>query len=386
MSRALARLLLDTLRLTPVPDRARLAERWADPGVAAKAGAIAAWIAYEQGEQWLLRRLADSGALSCAPATLVESLQLAARTDAKAGLAVDAETADVLQLLAVKGVPCVLLKGPARRAAVALYPMADARRTADVDLLVPAVAAEGAWRLLVSAGYSPLYPFDPDRARPGESELWRFGPNPHHLRELTRPGGASVEIHVSSGRQLPADVAWERMSRDATELRWQGLTVRVPSATELLWHGLTHAKPSEQGGWVLRYWLDASAVLAAANVDWTAIEARMATKELPDPLRARMWLSAAAQLAGVTLPEAAASPRAFPLLRFIAWQLRVFARPRMGTAWREKLLDEAERTELGFSLAPLVAGRSWPIHVRRRIATLAARAAYLAWRLPPQSR
>ena len=378
MSVALARLLLDTLRLRPKPDHGDLAACWSHPDVAARADAIAAWVRWERAEQWLLRRLADGGSLEAAPPPLVASLKRAAREDAKAGMAVDAATSEVLRLLAAAGVPCVLLKGPARRAGAALYPLADARRTSDVDVLVPAVSAELAFRTLGSAGYAPLYGFDPGHARPGENEFW--GPSRHHLRTLTRPGSAAVELHVSTSWELAADVAWERNASGASELQRQGHTVRVPSATELLWHALTHAKPSDPAAWILRYWLDASAVLAASDVDWMGIAARMAAGELADPPRARMWLSAAGQLAGVALPASVAPLRPFPLLRLVRWRLAVPARPD-ATSWREKLLDEATRTELGFGPAPFVAGRSWPIHVRRRTASLLARGSYYAWRV-----
>jgi len=378
MSRSLARLLLDTLCLAPVSSEARLAERWARPEVAASARAIAAWIAWEQGEQWMLRRLVDMRALSSAPAKLVESLQLAARTDAKAGLAVDAESVDVLEMLAAKHVPCVLLKGPARRAAKGLYPMADARRTSDVDVLVPSADVEGAWRALVSAGYAPLYPLDRSRARPEESEVW--GPSRHHARPLSRPGRAAVELHVSTSWQLSPHIAWERANRAPSSLVWQGLTVRVPSATELLWHGLTHAKPSQPAAWTLRFWLDAAAILAAAEVDWATIAARIATPELAEPDCSREWLAGAAQLAGLELPEAVAPRRPFPLARLLAWRLQVIGRPATGR-WREKLLDEGIRHEARLPDAPPMVSRSLPIRVRRRAATTIARATYLGWRL-----
>jgi hypothetical protein len=377
VSARLADLVLATLRLRPEEDRRDLPARWSEPGVAAAAPAIEAWAAWEQGEEWLLRRLADSQALSRTPGTLVESLRRAAREATKAGMAVDAATAEVLPLLATAGVPCVLLKGPARRAAAAMYPLADARRTSDVDLLIPAASAELAFRTLGAAGYTPLDTIHPARAPAAGNGLW--GPSKHHLRALARPGQAAVELHVSTSWELPPDAAWQRNAVGASEVSWQGGTVRVPPATELLWHGLTHAKPSDPTAWTLRYWLDAAAILAASDVDWNAIAVRLTTAELPDPVRARMWLSAAAQLAGVALPPSVAPSRRFPLARLVGWRLAVFARSE-DTAWRRKLLDEATRAELAVGPAPLVAGRSWPIHVRRRAASMLARAQYRAWR------
>jgi hypothetical protein len=382
VSAELARLLLDTLRLGGAPP-ADLPSRWASSEVEARAPTLSAWIAFERGEQWLLRRLADTGALAGAPRVLLAALRRASREHAMAGMAVDSETAAVARTLEARGIPCILLKGPARRAAAALYPLADARRTSDVDVLVPADRAEDAWRLLVASGYAPMYASQPALARPGDSELWMG--SRHHLRPLMRPGRAAVELHVSTSWELPADVAWKRNATGASEIEQEDGTLRVPSATELLWHALTHAmvsanQPRGPGAWLLRYWLDASAIMAAAEVDWSAIASRLGGPELPDGARARAWLSAAAQLAGAKTPASLAPDRAVPLQRLLAWRLWVFGRGSKAT-WQEKLLDEATRAESGLGLAPLVAGRSWPIHVRRRAATLLARGTYVAWRL-----
>jgi len=353
------------------------------PEVASSADAIAAWAGWEQGEQWLLRRLGQVAALEAAPARLVEALRRASRAHAQAGMAVDADTGSVVRALAAHNIPCVLLKGPARRAAAGLYPLADARRTSDVDVLVQTSQAEAAWRLLASSGYAPLEPFDPAHAQPGESELW--APSRHHLRPLTRPGGAAVELHVSTAWELPAAEAWSRSTAGAREIEWQGLTVRVPSATELLWHGLTHAQrwASQSRGpstWILRYWLDAAAIQAAADVDWSHIAERLGGPELPDAARARLWLSAAAQLAGVPLPPSIAATRAFPLPEVLRWRLVVFTRTGADSRWRDKLLDEATRAELRLPLMPLVSERPLPIQLRRRTASLLARAVYVTWR------
>jgi hypothetical protein len=377
VSRGLARLLLDTLRLTPSADPADLAERWARPDVAAKTDAIAAWIAWEQGEQWLLRRLGDHGALSEVPAKLVAALQRAARRDAKFGMAVDADTAEAVRILAAQGVPCVLLKGPARRAAVASLAMADARLTRDVDVLVPAGDAERAWLYFRSRGYAP-YQYDPANVPPGESELQ--GPSPNHLRTLARESGAAVELHFSTERDLPPAQAWDRLWSSARVLSWQGLEVRVPSFTELLWQAITHADVARPAGWSLRYWLDAASVLAAQPVEWDTIDRRLRSTVPPGRALALRWLSVAGLLAGADPPPALTPLVPLAVERLISWRLAVLARGGSPMGWREKLLDEGTRAEVGLPLAPLVSGRAWPIHVRRRSATLLARAAYVAWR------
>jgi hypothetical protein len=377
MSRALARLLLDTLRLAPLADRADLVEQWASPSVVANAPAIAAWIAWEQGEQWLLRRLADSGALTRIPATLATALQIAARRDAKAGMAVDADTAEVIRTIAERGVPCVLLKGPARRASAASLTLADARLTRDVDVLVPATAAEQVWRHLRTRGYA-AYQYDPANVPPGESEL--RGPSQLHLRDLVREGGAAVELHLSTERGLSPAAAWDRLWSTSRALSWQGLEVRVPSYTELLWQAITHAEVTEPSGWSLRHWLDAAAVLAAQPVEWETVEARLQSMTPHERGLALRWLSVAVRLAGAAPPPTLIPPVPFAVERLASWRVAVFAGISRSATWKEKLLEEGTRAEVGLPLAPLVGGRAWPIHVRRRSATVLARAAYLTWR------
>jgi len=377
VSGPLAELLLDTLRLAPPSDPQELARRWSTPNVAARAGGIAAWIAWEQAEQWLLRRLADCGALAVVPPTLAAALQQAARRDAKAGLAVDADAAHVLREIAALGVPCVLLKGPARRASADQLPLADARLTRDVDVLVPATEGERLWGHFRSQGYVP-YQFDPEHLPPGESEVQ--GPSPYHLRTLVRPGGAAVELHLSTERDLRPTEAWNRLWSAARTVRWQGLDARVPSFTELVWSALTHADVADSAGWSLRYWLDAASVIAAQPVDWATIAARLATAATGSRTLALSWLSVAFRLAGAECPPEVRAQDPPHLEGMVAWRLAALSRFGRLRGWRDKLLDEGTRASVGLPLASLVGGRAWPIHLRRRAACLAARSTYLAWR------
>ena len=377
MSSPVAELLLDTLRLAPPSDPQRLARGWTSPDVAARAGGIAEWIAWEQAAQWLLRRLAHVGALAAAPAALVATLEAVARRDAKAGMAVDADAMDAVRTIAALGVPCVLLKGPARRASADALPLAGARLTRDVDVLVPAADSERLWRHFRSQGYVP-YQYDPECVPPGESEVQ--GPSPYHLRTLVRQGGAAVELHLSTERGLPAQQAWDRLWSSARTVKWQGLDVRVPSFTELVWQALTHADVAGSAGWSFRYWLDAASVIAVQPVDWATIAARLGATNTGGRRLALSWLSAAFRLAGTESPPEVRAPDPPSLERIVAWRLAVFARSEGLPGWREKLLDEGTRASVGLPLAPLVGGRAWPIHLRRRAASLAARTTYLAWR------
>lgn len=378
MSRSLGRLVLDTLRFTPAAGMPGLAERWAEPIVAAHAETIAAWIAWENAEQWLLRRLADGGALSAAPPRLTTALQAAARRDAKAGLAVDADTADVIRTIATLGLPCVLLKGPARRASVESLKLADARLTRDVDVLVPASDAERLWRHFRSRGYTP-YQYDPTSVPAGESELQ--GPSRYHLRTLVREGGAALELHTTTERGLSPAAAWDRLWTTARVLFWQGLEVRVPSFTELLWQALTHADVTGPEGWSLRYWLDAASVLAAQPVEWEVPTFRLQSMTRRESLLAIRWLAAACQLAGTHVPPTLTAHPPLALERMANWRLAAIGGASRWPGWREKLLDEGTRAEIGLPHAPLVSGRAWPIQLRRRSATVVARATYRGWRM-----
>ena len=383
MTRALAHLLLDTLRLTPEGDRDDLAARWSRPEIAARTEAIAAWIAWEQGEQWLLRRLATARVLAEAPVDLVEGLRAGARRDAMAAMTADADAADAVRVITAQGVPCMLLKGPARRASASSLTLADARLTRDVDVLVPARDGERLWHQFRSRGYAP-FEYDPANLPPGESEVQ--GPSPYHLRTLVREGAAAVELHLSTERGLPPAVAWNRLWSSARTVSWQGLEVRVPSFTELLWQAITHADVTWTAGWSLRYWLDAASVLAAQPVEWETILARLQSMSPWERALAFRWLAVAIRLAGTPLPPAVARVAPLDFLGLVTWRLAMLTRFRRSASWRQKLLDEATRAEAGLGLAPLVGGRAWPVHARRRAATLAARAAYLAWRLPQRDR
>lgn len=381
-----APLLLDTLRLRdPVPPN-DLAARWhsvASRTVAAMGRAME----YEGAAAWLLRRLGDRGLLSCPPAALVDDLRRGARRDAVVAMRVDAQAETVLARLAEWGIPTVLLKGVARRAAATLYPYADARALLDVDLLVEEGVADGIERRLLRAGYHHAAPAD---ATP---------PGHHHLRPLTLGGEPPVELHTSTSRDVPALEAWRRANDGAADLDWQGRRIRVPCATELLWHATAHALHTGPPGFRLRHYLDAAVVLASGRaIRWDRISERLRGPEVGDRALALRWLRGAAELAGTELPDpdglgaegaaptgapAPAGPRTSsrsPVLHALAWRLAVFGRLRTSSPWREKLLDEGTRAQLGLPYAPLDPSRSPGIGVRRRAAAIAGRSIYRLWR------
>lgn len=365
-------LLVETLRLAAENGNAApLRARWTDPDVPRLAGAIAAWAAWEGGELWLRTRLAE---LEVAPPpSLAEALRLAGLRAAQAHLAIEAEGARVHGLLAKAGVPTLLIKGLARRAGAPAR-LRDTRATSDVDILMRASDAELAWRALHDAGYEPLALLPGAPALRGK--MW--GESRHHLRPLARAGGASVELHVSTSWELPPDEAWQRLSATARELRWADQTVRIPSPTEMAWHALTHAKLERASAWRLWFWLDAATALALGTIDWQTIVDRLGSPESPEPDAARRWLGVAADLAGVALPPALAPTRPYPWARMLQWRLGAFA-SRWGRAVRSKLVEEATRAEAGLGLVPLADRGALPVHLRRRLASVAARLVYAVW-------
>ncbi len=167
----------------------------------------------------------------------------------------------VARIAAREGVPSVLLKGSARRAAAALYPYADARDTLDIDLLVPEACARPLWECLRSAGYEVMVELPPGH---------------FHLDPLSRPGGVAVEIHTSTSLRIPPEEAWRRAASDGDVVEHDGLGLKVPSATELLWHGVAHGVHQGAAGFRLRFLLDAAAVCASGRaVDWDLIGERL---------------------------------------------------------------------------------------------------------------
>ena len=286
-------------------------------------------------------------------------------------VAIDAEGARVASLLGGAGVPVFLIKGLARRAILPPR-LLPTRSTTDVDILVPGPEAAKAWQTLRAAGYEPLAL--PPGAAPLRGEMW--GESRHHLRPLARAGGPAVEVHVSTSWELTAESAWERMTAAPRDTSWCGVPVRVPSSTEMAWHAYTHAKLGTPEAWRLWFWLDGATTLAQPGIAWRTFTERLTLPEAPAPDQGLRWLGAAAALAGVTLPPALTAPRPYPLLRMLEWRLRAFR--TFGRKVRWKLVDEATRMEAGLGFAEL-AGRALPFHLRRRLASMAARLAYAVW-------
>jgi len=343
-------LLLTTLRLGGEPgDTSGLRQAWA--GVARPG--FDELIDFEGCALWLARRLrqihADAGV----------TVPRLARDMAARNLLVDAETEAMLGHVAARGIPCILLKGAARRALAQELPFADARATFDLDILVPAHAATALWNDLRRQGYTLAHPGRKPR------------PTHHHLPGLLGPSSVAVEIHTSVAPGIPADVTWQRLRATARTIQRFGVETLVPSTRELLWDGMMHAVRGGARGLRLHQLLAASCIVAAgAEAEVQEIRDRLAPTPPPTALLANAWFAAATWLGGAGEGEPPAVLR-----RALRWRLALVRHlpsgPRVLGAWA----DEASRLE--FDLPP---SRGATLGLRPLGAAL-ARHAYRAWRL-----
>lgn len=362
-----ALLLLETLRLRGGPEPAWLRATW----TTAKTRGLVRLVAFEGCALWLHRRLKQGGLAGAQTPAFARWLERYAREAAAHNLRIDAQTEAILRLLDSEGIPHVLLKGAARRAAARLFPLpyADARGTQDVDVLVPAAQARYAWQQLRARGYD-------------YSTRAEFTPAGHyHLPPVCNRARVAVELHTSTSSAVTADEAWRRANAGAAEFRHNGLTLRVPAPTELLWHGVTHAVEQGAFGFRLRHFQDAAVILASgAALDWQGIRARLDSAEIADRRSTAAWLGAAGSLAGTMLPEEIVGRVApFDLSRALRWRLAVLGRLSLTARLGEKFLEEGTRAELGWGLTPAIGGTSVVLRGRRRAAAAIARGTYRLW-------
>ena len=329
---------------------------------------------YEGAELWVYRRLRALG-IESAPA-FDQALREAAHRGTILTLRIDDAAAAVLTAFRDAGIPCVLIKGQARRAAASIYPWADARTSSDVDLLLPADQARQGWDLLTDSGYTHA------------SEPTHSWAGLQHLPPVWNERRVAVEIHTSSSPHVTASEAWARATDRANQLNWMGLPVIVPSATELLWHGLSHALFNGHAAARLRYLLVGAAVLAAKReIDWDCIRRRVESGEVRDfetgsgvrPDIQYAWLAAAATLAGVQLPQPFSVNRAIPLGTLLQWR-RLILGTSIRRAARERLLEEAALCELRLPSPPSPSHQAAWKRVRHTLISSAARACYRGWR------
>ena len=347
-------LLLATLRLSPQrADGDALREGW---GRADHRG-LDSLVDFEGCALWLNRRLRQIHA------NLGNRVTQLANDIAARNLLVDAETETTLGHVAALNIPCILLKGAARRALAHELPFADARPMFDVDILVPAAVAQDLWTALRREGY-PL-------VRPGH----KLRPEHHHLPELLGPAGVAVEIHTSVAPGIPPAVTWDRLRATARPIHRFGVETLVPSTTELLWDATMHAVRAGARGLRLHQLLAGSCIVATgAGAELREVRARLSRPSFSSPALASAWLDAATWLGGAGDGDPPAM-----LQRALRWRLavarRVRASPRVLGVWA----DEASRLE--FDLPP----PRGVTHGLRPLGAALVRNAYRWWKLARRS-
>ncbi len=325
-------------------------------------------LAAEGATAWCWRRLRSAGLAAAVPPAIAQGLHAAAQREQARNLLVDEAAEAAIAALDAIGLPLVLLKGTARRAALDRYPYGDARATHDVDLLLPSDAAARAFEHLRRAGYT--FATDPSLTPDGH----------HHRPPLVGPHRVAVELHDSTGRAVPPQEAWRRATSGGESLTWRGLAVWIPGPTELLWHATAHAVHDGTAGFRLRHLLGAATVCARDRApDWETIAARLSGPEAGDGRLARAWLGAAARLGGSAPPdEVGAGVPPFDTARALAWRLRVMHHAGR-SRWATALDEEGTRALLDLPRRSAVAGTASAIRLRRRLAAAAARAAFRIW-------
>jgi hypothetical protein len=362
------RLLLETLRLHPAARSHETATRLAPAWARGNTRGLPRLVAYEACGLWLSRRLHELGIVP--EPEFLHALKRSALDDTARNMLVDAEADAVQRFLTGEGVPHVLLKGTARRAAASRYPYADARATSDVDILLPEASARPAWERLCERGYVPVL-------APGKG----LGTT-HHLLPVWGPSRVAIELHTSMMRGLTPDESWRRATADATTITHAGRQVLVPSATELLWHGMAHGVSHGENAYRLRYFLDVAVICASGvPIDWQLVGERLDAGEIREPRRARAWLGAAAWLGGSHVPADISDGVApFDLERMLRWRLAVLGRFGLRTRVAEKLVTEGTRSEIGLGLTPAAPEVSALVQTRHTLAAAMARGVYHVWR------
>jgi hypothetical protein len=318
-----ADVLLATLRLGGAPSPDQLRDAWPR----ADLRAVRRLVEFEGCALWTYRRLRQLDVLGALDADFAAWLSDEGRDAAARNLLIDAEADAVARTLDRLGIPGVFMKGTARRLVADRYPLADARRTSDVDVLVPLQRAWDLWYELRRQGYERTNLTKPPR------------PEHHHLPALMNDRRVGVEIHTTHARGIDPGVSWQRhFTNGATAVR-SGVTFRVPSATELLWTATAHALLIPDLAFFLVRLLDTALVWASgAAIDWDEVARRLDAKEIVDGGAAAAWLGAARVLAGQELPAALVGRvTPYDLSRELRLRFAVLRRVAVPAGWRKAL-------------------------------------------------
>ncbi|MGE5143497.1 MAG: nucleotidyltransferase family protein [Acidobacteriota bacterium] len=315
--------MLATLRPGGAPPADQLRDAW----LRADLRGLRRLIEFEGSALWTYRRLRQLDILAALDPGFASWLSDEGRDAAARNLLIDAEADAVARTLDRLGIPGVFMKGTARRLVADRYPMADARRTSDVDVLVPGTGAWDLWYELRRQGYERTNPAKPPR------------PEHHHLPALMNDRRVGVEIHTTHARGVDPAVSWRRHFVNSASVVRDGVTFRVPSATELFWTATAHALLIPDLSFFLVRLLDTALVWASgAAIDWDEVARRIDAKEIVDSGAAGAWLDAARQLAGQDVPAALAG-RVMPydLPRALRLRFAVLRRVQVPIGWRKAL-------------------------------------------------
>lgn len=281
-----ARLLLDTVRFRGAP-ASELTERWREADLTG----LDQLVAFEGCAVLLYRRLRQLGALEAVDSGFAEWLSGRALNDTARNLLIESQAFELAEICGRLEMPIVFLKGVARRWTADRYPMADARATNDVDVLVPAQRARELWSELRRLGYERTTPHGPPR------------PEHHHLPALWHDRRVGVEVHTTHAQGIPPGESWRRHYDLGMDVERNGLRLRVPSATELLWSGAAHGLRHPEFAFLLVLLFDVAVIWASgAAIDWGEIARRLERKEIIQGDAAGAWFGAAGQLAGADRP------------------------------------------------------------------------------------
>jgi len=152
-------------------------------------------------------------------------------TAAAVGLAIDTATVEAVLALRDAGVRSILLKGPSFDAL--LYEPEEARLYADIDLLVPRLAAGSAASVLGSLGYRERADREPSR-------------NVEHARVWVRPSDHMyIDLHRTlGGADRPEVDPWEVLAAETDSLIVAGKEVEILSESGRALHIALHAAVS----------------------------------------------------------------------------------------------------------------------------------------------
>lgn len=281
------RVLLDTMRFRGGPAPAELAEAW----TALDTRGLDKLVAFEGCGIWLYRRLRQLDVLQTIDPGFGEWLSSRAKNETARNLLIEAQAYELAEICERLDLPVVFLKGVARRLTADRYPMADARATNDVDILVPADRARELWYELRRLGYERTTPKGPPR------------PEHHHLPALWRDRQVGVEVHTTHAQGIPPAESWRRHFGQGMDVQRNGHRMRVPSATDLLWSGAAHGLRHPEIAFLLILLFDVAVIWASGEpIDWQEIARRLEAKEIVHGATAGAWFEAAAQLADVARP------------------------------------------------------------------------------------